>query len=101
MKSIFLFCLAKIKLFLSNSIFSLSNLSSKVGKLLGGRHSKLKSEFFDLRLNLFSDLREKFISVPAGIFLKMSKRTLAESLYSLLEQLLIEISRHKKRCLNL
>ena len=65
-------------LFLSISIFSPSNLSSKVGKLLEGKHNKLKSEFFDFKLNLFSLFRVKLISVPGGIFLKISKRTFAD-----------------------
>ena len=64
--------------FFSISIFSLSNLSSKVGKLLEGRHNKLKSEFFYFKLNLFSLFKVNFISVPEGIFLKISKRTFAE-----------------------
>ena len=41
------------KEFRSISILSLSNLSSKVGKLFEGRHKRLKSEFSVLRLNLF------------------------------------------------
>ena len=74
-----MFCLSKDrKFFLSTSIFSLSNLSSKVGKLLDGKQSKLKSEFLVFKLNLFSLLSVKLISVPFGIFLKISKRTFAD-----------------------
>ena len=49
-----------------------------MGKLLVGKHNKLKSEFLDFKLNLFSFFKVKLISVFAGIFLKISNKTLAE-----------------------
>ena len=62
--------------FISNS--DPSNSSVKVGKLSVGKHSKLKSKFSPVKLNLFSDFILKLRFAFEEIFLKISYSTVAE-----------------------
>ena len=61
----------------SETLFSLKS-SAKFGKLSDGKQSKLKSEILVFRLSLFSLFNSKLTSEPAGIFLKISYKIVAD-----------------------